>query len=182
MKLHDDVCAVLYTQDQLAARVRELGQQITRDYPDEQLLMVCTLRGASLFFCDLVRNIDLDVRLDFIATSSYGSGTESSGEVRLTKDLSSPIQGKNVIIVEDIIDSGLTLKYLKNLFEARSPRSIKICSLLDKPEGRKTDLVGDYIGFTIPNAFVVGYGLDYAEKYRNLPDVCILDPRIYTKQ
>lgn len=181
MKLHQDVCDILYTQDQLRERVAQLGAQITQDYQGEQVLMVCTLRGASIFFCDLVRQIDLDVRLDFIATSSYGSGTESSGEVRLNKDLSEPIQGKNVIIVEDIIDSGLTLKYLKNLFGARNPKSIKICSLLDKPEGRKTDLVGDYIGFTIPNAFVVGYGLDYAEKYRTLPDVCVLDPRIYTK-
>lgn len=181
MKLHQDVCEVLYTQDQLRERVAQLGAQIAQDYRGEQVLMVCTLRGASIFFCDLVRQIDLDVRLDFIATSSYGSGTESSGEVRLTKDLSEPIKGKNVIIVEDIIDSGLTLKYLKNLFLAREPKSVRICSLLDKPEGRKTELAGDYIGFTIPNAFVVGYGLDYAEKYRNLPDVCVLDPRIYTK-
>ena len=181
MKLHQDVCEVLYTAEQLQERVAQLGAQITRDYQGEQVLMVCTLRGASLFFCDLVRHIDLDVRLDFIATSSYGVGTETSGEVRLNKDLSEPIKGKNVIIVEDIIDSGLTLKYLKNLFEAREPKSVRICSLLDKPEGRKTDLKGDYIGYVVPNAFVVGYGLDYAEKYRNLPDVCVLDPRIYTK-
>ena len=181
MKLHQDVCEILYTQEQLAARVKELGEQITRDYQGEQILLVCTLRGASIFFCDLVRQIDLDVRIDFIATSSYGAGTESSGEVRLNKDLSEPIKDKHVIIVEDIIDSGLTLNYLKNLFAARGPKSIKICSLLDKPEGRRTQLVGDYIGFTIPNAFVVGYGLDYAEKYRNLPDVCVLAPRIYQK-
>lgn len=181
MKLHQDVCQVLYTEDQLKARVAELGAQITRDYEGQEVLMVCTLRGASVFYCDLIRHIDLDVQLDFIATSSYGSDTKSSGEVRLTKDLSSPITGKNVIIVEDIIDSGLTLKYLKRIFEARDAKSVRICSLLDKPEGRQTDIQGDYIGFTIPNAFVVGYGLDYAERYRNLPDVCVLDPRIYTK-
>ena len=181
MKLHQDVCEVLFTEAQLKARVAELGAQITRDYEGQEVLMVCTLRGASVFYSDLIRHIDLDIMLDFIATSSYGSDTKSSGEVRLTKDLSSPITGKNVIIVEDIIDSGLTLKYLKKIFEARDAKSVRICSLLDKPEGRQTDITGDYIGFTIPNAFVVGYGLDYAERYRNLPDVCVLDPRIYTK-
>lgn len=181
MKLHQDICEVLYTQEQLAKRVAELGAAITRDYEGEEVLMVCTLRGASVFFCDLIRHIDLDIQLDFIATSSYGVDTQSSGEVRLTKDLSTPIEGRNVIIVEDIIDSGLTLKYLKKMFEARNPKSVKICSLLDKPEGRRTDIEGDYIGFGIPNAFVVGYGLDYAERYRNLPEVCVLDPRIYTK-
>lgn len=181
MQLHQDVCEVLYTEEQLQKRVAELGAAITRDYQGEEVLMVCTLRGASIFFCDLIRHIDLDVKLDFIATSSYGTDTKSSGEVRLTKDLSGPIAGKNVIIVEDIIDSGLTLKYLKRLFEARAPKSIKICTLLDKPEGRKTVLEGDYVGFTVPDAFVVGYGLDYAERYRNLPDVCVLDPRVYTK-
>lgn len=181
MKLHQDVCEVLYTEAQLQQRVAELGAEITRDYEGEEVLMVCTLRGASIFYCDLIRHIDLDIKLDFIATSSYGLDTKSSGEVRLTKDLSTPIAGKHVIIVEDIIDSGLTLKYLKKLFEARNPKSVKICSLLDKPEGRQTELKGDYIGFEIPNAFVVGYGLDYAERYRNLPDVCVLDPRIYAK-
>ena len=181
MKLHQDICQVLYTEEQLKARVAELGAQITRDYEGQEVLMVCTLRGASVFYSDLIRHIDLDVQLDFIATSSYGSDTKSSGEVRLTKDLSSPITGKNVIIVEDIIDSGLTLKYLKKIFEARDAKSVRICSLLDKPEGRQTDIKGDYIGFTIPNEFVVGYGLDYAERYRNLPDVCVLDPRVYTK-
>lgn len=181
MKLHQDICKVLFTEQQLRQRVAELGAQITRDYQGEEVLMVCTLRGASIFFCDLIRQIDLDIKLDFIATSSYGLDTKSSGEVRLTKDLSSPIAGKHVIIVEDIIDSGLTLKYLKKLFEARNPASVRICSLLDKPEGRRTDIEGDYIGFIIPNAFVVGYGLDYAERYRNLPEVCVLDPRIYTK-
>lgn len=181
MKLHQDTCQILLTQQQIAQRVQQLGEQITKDYQGQTVLMVCTLRGASVFFSDLIRHIDLDVRLDFIATSSYGSGTKTSGEVRLVKDVSTPLADQNVIIVEDIIDSGLTLKYIKHLFEARNPKTLAICSLLDKPAGRHTQIAGDYIGFTIPNAFVVGYGLDYDQKYRNLPDVCVLDPRIYSK-
>lgn len=180
MKLHQDTCKVLFDQDTIARRVAELGKQITQDYQGKPLLLICTLRGASVFFSDLIRHIDLPLKIDFIATSSYGNSTTSSGEVRLIKDTSESLAGKDVIIVEDIIDSGLTLHYLKRLFGARDANSVKICSMLDKPEGRKIELIGDYIGFEVPNAFVVGYGLDYNEKYRNLPDICVLDPKIYS--
>lgn len=181
MQLYKDIQEILITKEQLAQRVKELGEQISADYKGKDLLLICTLRGASLFFCDLIRNIDVDLTIDFIATSSYEGGTSSSGEVKLTKDLSSPIEGKNVIIVEDIIDSGLTLKYVTRLLEARKPASLKICSLLDKPEGRTIDLEGDYIGFTIPKVFIVGYGLDYEERYRQLPEIGVLAPEAYTK-
>lgn len=181
MQLYNDIQEILITKEQLAQRIKELGEQISADYKGKDLLLICTLRGASLFFSDLIRNIDVDLTIDFIATSSYEGGTSSSGEVKLTKDLSSPIEGKNVIIVEDIIDSGLTLKYVTRLLEARRPASLKICSLLDKPEGRKIELQGDYIGFTIPKVFIVGYGLDYEERYRQLPEIGILSPEAYTK-
>ena len=180
MRLHQDTCQVLFDEATLVGRVAELGAEITRDYEGKDLLLICTLRGASVFFCDLIRHIDLPLKIDFIATSSYGASTQSTGEVRLVKDTSESLVGKDVIIVEDIIDSGLTLHYLKKLFEARETSSVKICSLLDKPAGRKVDIKGDYVGFEVPNAFVVGYGLDYNELYRNLPDVCVLDPKVYS--
>ncbi len=180
MNLHQDTCMVLFDQETIAKRVAELGRQITRDYQGKNLLMICTLRGASVFFCDLIRHIDLPLKIDFIATSSYGCSTTTSGEVRMIKDTSESVKGKDVVIVEDIIDSGLTLSFLKKMFEAREAASVKVCTMLDKPEGRKVDFKGDYVGFEVPNAFVVGYGLDYAEKYRNLPDVCVLDPKIYS--
>jgi len=180
MNLHQDTCRVLFDQETIAKRVAELGRQITRDYQGKNLLMICTPRGASVFFCDLIRQIDLPLKIDFIATSSYGCSTTTSGEVRMIKDTSESVKGKDVVIVEDIIDSGLTLSFLKKMFEAREAASVKVCTMLDKPEGRKVDFKGDYVGFEVPNAFVVGYGLDYAEKYRNLPDVCVLDPKIYS--
>lgn len=176
----DKIAKVLVSREQIAKRVKELGAQITEDYKGECVTLVCTLRGASIFFADLAREIDGDVVMDFISASSYGEGTTSSGEVKMIKDLSEPIKDKHVIIVEDIIDTGITLTYLKKLFEARSPRSLKICSLLDKPSRRKVELKGDYIGFEIPNEFVVGYGLDGPEqKMRNLKDVCVLAPEVY---
>lgn len=181
MNLYNDIKEVLFSREQIAQKVKELGQQISADYKGQDLVLVCVLRGASVFFSDLIREIDADLTIDFIATSSYGASTKTSGEVKMTKDLTSPIAGKHVIIVEDIVDSGLTLKYVKRLFEARNPASVKICAILDKPEGRKTELVPDYFGFTVPNVFIVGYGLDYAERYRQLPEVCILDPKVYTK-
>ena len=181
MKLYEEIKEVLFTKEQIAAKVKELGAQITADYQGKELVLVCVLRGASVFFSDLIREIDVDFTIDFIATSSYGASTKTSGEVKLTKDLTSPIAGKHVIIVEDIVDSGLTLKYVKRLLEARNPESVKICSILDKPEGRKTDLVPDYYGFTVPDVFIIGYGLDYAERFRQIPEVCILDPKVYTK-
>ena len=174
-----EIKKVLITKEEIAKRVAQLGEQISKDYRGEPITLVCTLRGASIFFADLAREIDGDVEMDFIAVSSYGAGTSSSGEVKMVKDLSAPIKDKNVIVVEDIIDTGITLNYLKKLLLARAPKSLKVCALLDKPSRRKVDFKGDYIGFEIENEFVVGYGLDYDEKMRNLKDVCVLAPEVY---
>lgn len=174
-----EIKKVLITKEEIAKRVSQLGEQISKDYRGEPITLVCTLRGASIFFADLAREIDGDVEMDFIAVSSYGAGTSSSGEVKMVKDLSAPIKDKNVIVVEDIIDTGITLNYLKKLLLARSPKSLKVCALLDKPSRRKVDFKGDYIGFEIENEFVVGYGLDYDEKMRNFKDVCVLAPEVY---
>lgn len=174
-----EIKKVLVSREEIAKRVAELGKQISEDYKGESVTLVCTLRGASIFFADLVREIEGDVEIDFIAVSSYGAGTKSSGEVKMIKDLSEPIKDKNVIIVEDIIDTGITLCYLKKLLLARAPKSLKVCSLLDKPSRRQVDFKGDYIGFEIENEFVVGYGLDYGEKMRNFKDVCVLAPEVY---
>lgn len=179
MELYKDVAKVLYDRETINKRVKELGIQISADYKGKNLLMVCILRGASVFFADLIREIDLDLEIDFMATSSYGSDTASSGEVKLQKDLNSPVAGRDIIIVDDIIDSGLTLNYLKKLLEAREPSSIKICALMNKPERKIADIDIDYVGFVVPNEFVVGYGLDYGEKYRQLPEVCVLSPDKY---
>ena len=178
--MHSDVQRILLSGDEIAERVAEIAETITRDYAGESVLMVGILRGAVVFFAELVKKIDLDLRFDFMVVSSYGSSTDSSGEVRIVKDLSQPIEGMNVIIVEDIIDTGYTLKNLMKLLRTRNPKSLKICALLDKPSRRKVELEGDYVGFKVPNEFVVGYGLDYNEKYRNLPDICILKPEIYS--
>ena len=178
--MHSDVQRILLSGDEIAERVTKIAETITRDYAGESVLMVGILRGAVVFFAELVKKIDLDLRFDFMVVSSYGSSTDSSGEVRIVKDLSQPIEGMNVIIVEDIIDTGYTLKNLMKLLRTRNPKSLKICALLDKPSRRKVELEGDYVGFKVPNEFVVGYGLDYNEKYRNLPDICILKPEIYS--
>ena len=177
--MHQDIEKVLFSEEQLKARVRELGEQITKDYAGEELVLVCILRGSYIFMADLSRAIDLPISADFIALSSYGKGTSSSGQVELRKDLSDPVEGKHLLIVEDILDSGNTLYYLTNLLKTRHPASVRICTLLNKPERREKDIHPDYTGFTIPDAFVVGYGLDYAEKYRNLPYVGILKPAVY---
>lgn len=174
-----DIEKVLISAEEIQKRTDEIAKQITEDYKGQEVIMICILRGATLFFADLVRKVELDVNFDFMDVSSYGAGVSSSGEVRIMKDISTPIKNKNVIIVEDIIDSGNTLYYLKRILTQRNPKSIKIASLLDKPERRESDIDGDYIGFTIPNDFVVGYGLDYDEKYRNLPDVCVLKAEVY---
>lgn len=174
-----EISKILVSKEQIAQRVKELGAQITKDYQGECVTLVCTLRGASIFFADLVREIEGDIVMDFISVSSYGAGTSSSGEVKMIKDLSEPIKDKHVIIVEDIIDTGITLSYLKRLLGARAPKSLKVCALLDKPSRRKVEFYGDYIGFEIPNEFVVGYGLDYNEKMRNFKDVCVLAPEVY---
>ncbi|MBQ9114817.1 MAG: hypoxanthine phosphoribosyltransferase [Clostridia bacterium] len=179
--MHKDIEKILVTKEQIAARVKEIGEQITRDFEGESVLMVGILRGAVVFFSELVKNVDLDVRFDFMVVSSYGASSVTSGEVRIIKDISQPIEGMNVLIIEDIIDTGHTLKNLKKLLLTRNPKSLKIVSLLDKPSRRQVEMEGDYIGFEVPNEFVVGYGLDYGEKYRNLPEIGVLKPEIYTK-
>ena len=172
---------LLVTREELTRRVAELGEAITRDYAGEPIVAVCILKGAAVFFTDLIRTIDLPMSIDFMAISSYGNSTKSSGVVRINKDLDKDITGKHVLVVEDIIDSGLTLSFLRDNLLSRGAKSLKICTLLDKPERRKVDLTVDYKGFVIPDEFVVGYGLDYAEKYRNLPDIGVLRPEIYAK-
>ncbi len=181
-ELYQDLDRILLTKDEIAAKIRELGQQITKDYQGKKPVLVCILKGASVFFADLIREIDLPLTLDFMAISSYGSATKTSGVVRILKDLDNDILGKDVIIVEDIVDSGITLSYLKKILMQRGAGSLKIAALLDKPARRKVkDLRVDYMCFDIPDAFVVGYGLDYDQTYRNLPDIGILSPRIYEK-
>ncbi len=180
--IHDeDIDHILLTEQQIAHRVKELGQQISQDYQGQELLVVGILKGAVVFYSDLIRQINLPVRLDFMVVSSYGSSTDSSGVVRILKDLSQDIQGKHVLVVEDILDTGLTLHYLTNILKHRSPASIEICTLMDKPERRKADIHAKYIGFAIPDAFVVGYGLDYDEKYRNMPSVGVLKEEVYQR-
>ncbi len=177
----NDVKEVLYSAETLAKRVNELGKQIEVDYAGKDLLVIGVLKGANIFMGDLIRQINLPIQMDFIAASSYGSSTESSGVVKIIKDLDYSIEGKHVLIVEDIIDTGLTLRYLEDNFRSRRPASLEICTLLDKPERRKADIVVKYIGYQIPDEFIVGYGIDYAEKYRNLPYVATLKPEVYTK-
>lgn len=181
-KLYQDLKPeLLVSSDELKQRVAEMGRQIAQDYQGEPIVAVCILKGAAIFFSDLIREIDLPMSIDFMAISSYGSSTKSSGVVRINKDLDKDITGKHVLVVEDIIDSGLTLSFLRENLLTRGAKSIKICTLLDKPDRRKVDLKVDYKGFVIPDEFVVGYGLDYAEKYRNLPDIGVLRPEIYAK-
>ena len=177
--MHKDVEQILYTEEDLRKRVKELGCQITADYAGREPLLISVLRGAYIFMADLTRSINLDVTVDFMSVSSYGAGTVSSGQVEIKKDLSASIEGRDLIIVEDILDSGNTLYYLINVLRARKPASVRICTLMDKPERRNKPIKADYVGFTIPDAFVVGYGLDYAEKYRNLPYVGVLKPSVY---
>lgn len=177
----NDVKEVLYSENDLALRVKELADAIQSDYRDKELLVIGVLKGANIFMGDLIRKIELPIQIDFIAASSYGSSTESSGVVKIVKDLDYSIEGKHVLIVEDIIDSGLTLKYLEENFLSRKPASLEICTLLDKPERRKANIAVKYVGFEIPDEFIVGYGIDYAEKYRNLPYVATLKPEVYTK-
>jgi hypoxanthine phosphoribosyltransferase len=170
---------VLIPEDRLQQRIAELGAQISRDYSGQDLLLLAVLKGSVLFLSDLMRRISVPHAIDFMATSSYGASTESSGIVRILKDLDEPIQGRNVLIVEDIIDTGHTLDYLLRLLRARMPQSLRICTLLNKPDRREVDVHVDYIGFDIPNEFVLGYGLDYGELYRNLPYVAVLAPHVY---
>lgn len=165
---------VLISRARIARRVRELGQQITHDFRGEPVLLVGVLKGACLFLADLSRAIALDATFDFLAAGSYGHSAQTSGQVRLLKDLDASIEGRNVILVEDILDTGVTLNYLVRLLRERQPRALRVAALLDKVERRKQPFEADYVGFRIPNRFVVGYGLDYAERYRNLRDICVL--------
>ena len=167
---------VLYSRQQIVERVAEMGAQITQDMKGEKLVMVGVLKGAAPFLADLARAVQADATFDFVATSSYGQGQRSSGAVKLIKDLDEPIEGKNVLMVEDILDTGLTLSYLRKLFMQQKPKSLRIAVLLDKPSRRIEKIEADYVGFSIPNLFVIGYGMDYAERYRNLPDICVMTP------
>jgi len=179
---HHDIASVLLDEQQIKARIHELGQQIEHDYAGiDDLLLVGVLKGSVMFIVDLARALKRHVAIDFIAISSYGHATETSGVVRMLKDLDTDIGGKHVLIVEDIVDSGLTLAYLRESLQRRNPASLKICALLNKPDRRTADVRIDYCGFDIPNEFVVGYGLDYAERYRNLPYIGVLRPEVYTR-
>lgn len=177
--MNKDIKKILIEEKELQAKVAELGAKITEDYKDKDLLIVCVLKGAVIFVSDLIRKIELPLDIDFMAISSYGANTKSSGVVRILKDLNVSIEGKHVLIVEDIIDSGLTLAYLMENLKSRGPASVEICTILDKKERRTTNLDIKYTGFVVPDEFVVGYGLDYAEKYRNLPYIAVLKEEIY---
>ena len=175
----NDIEKIFFSAEEIGEKVRELGLQITADYKDKNPVLIGVLKGSFVFMADLMRNIDLKCDVEFLAVSSYGSGTISTGAVKITKDLNYDIENRHIIIIEDILDSGVTLSYLQNYLNARSPASISICTLLDKPTRRKADINADYVGFTCPDAFIVGYGLDYAEHYRNLPYIGVLKPEIY---
>jgi hypoxanthine phosphoribosyltransferase len=176
-----DVETILFDKEVLANRIQELGEEISKDFAGEEVLLVGILKGASVFLSDLVRKISLPAYIDFMVVSSYGNSAETSGVVRIIKDLDENIEGKNVIVVEDIIDTGLTLAYLNQNLLSRHPKSLKICTLLDKPTRREKEINIDYRGFEVPDEFIIGYGIDYAEKYRNLPFVGILKREVYEK-
>lgn len=178
--LQKDIEEILISEERLQEKARELGETLTNDYKDKYPLAIGVLKGAMPFMGDLMKRFDGYVEMDFMDVSSYGNATVSSGEVKIIKDLNASVEGRDLLIIEDIIDSGLTLSYLVDLFKYRKANSIKIVTLLDKPSGRKVDLKADYIGFEVPDAFVVGYGLDFAEKYRNLPYIGVLKPEVYS--
>jgi hypoxanthine phosphoribosyltransferase len=178
--MHPDLDHIVLTEDEIKRRVAELGEEISRDYGEESVLLIAVLRGAALFVADLAREITSPIEIDFMAVSSYGSSTESSGVVRIIKDLEELIEGRNVIVVEDIIDTGLTLKYLLKNLASRKPKTLEIVALLYKKDKQRVPISCKYVGFDVPDEFVVGYGLDYAENYRNLPYIGVLRPEIYT--
>ncbi len=177
--MHDDIEKILFTPQQIAARVQELGAEIARDYAGREPHLVTIVKGSIPFIADLMRALDVPLSLDLIGVASYGAGTTSSGEVRLTKDLDDSIEGRHVLVVEDIIDTGLTLAYVLRNLRQRAPASVRVVTFLDKPSGRGTQIDADYVGFTIPDAFVIGYGLDWNQRYRNLPYVGILKRDVY---
>lgn len=179
--MKEDIKEILITEEEIQAKVHELGKILTEEYAGKFPLVVGILKGALPFMADLTKRIETPIEIDFMDVSSYGTGTVTSGEVKIEKDLNTSVEGRHVLLIEDVIDSGLTLSYLVRLFHYRKAKSVKVVTLLDKPQGRKVDLVPDLTGFTIPDEFVVGYGLDYAEKYRNLPYIGVLKPEIYER-
>lgn len=179
MEMLEDIEDVLFTERQIAVMVERIGQEISRDYKGKNLLLISVLKGSVVFMADLMRSISIPARIDFMAVSSYGFGVKTSGVVKINMDLNLPLEGYDIVVVEDILDSGKTLHYLMELLEGRGPNSIRVCTLFDKPERREVDVQASYVGSVIPDAFIVGYGLDYAEKYRNLPFVGILKPQVY---
>ncbi len=182
MSMHNDIQKVLVTEDQLRDRVKELGAQISKDYAGKDLLLVSILKGAVVFMADLMRAVEIPCEIDFMVVSSYGgANTTTTGLVKIIKDLDADLSGKDVLIVEDILDTGVTLSKLVPMLKLRNPNSVKICTVMDKPSRRKADIRADYTGFQVPDEFVVGYGLDYDEKYRNLPYVGVLKPEVYSK-
>ena len=181
-RMQDDILKVLLSEEQIAEKVAQIGRQITEDYRDKNLLMVSVLKGSVVFMADLMRAVSIPCNIDFMVVSSYGgSNTTTSGLVKIIKDLDGDLSGKDVLIVEDILDTGVTLSNLVPMLKMRNPNSVKICTILDKPSRRKADIQPDYEGFQVPDEFVVGYGLDYDEKYRNLPYVGVLKPEVYEK-
>lgn len=178
--LHNDIKQIYFTEETLKERVHEIGAQMAEEYADKNPIIVSVLKGSFVFMADLVREMNIFCQVDFMTVSSYGNGTKTTGAVKILKDLSYDIENRHLIIVEDILDSGVTLSYLKNYLSMRNPASIKICTLLDKPARRKADIAADYVGFICPDDFIVGYGLDYAEKYRNLPYIGGLKPEVYS--
>lgn len=181
MSMHDDIKTVLVSEEALQAKVAELGAQISKDYQGKNLVLVSILKGSVVFMADLMRAVSIPCSIDFMVVSSYGSGTMTTGLVKIIKDLDEDLSGKDVLIVEDILDTGVTLSNLVPMLKMRNPNSVKICTILDKPSRRKADVQPDYEGFQVPDEFVVGYGLDYDEKYRNLPYIGVLKPEVYAK-
>ncbi len=181
MSMMDDIERILISTEELRETVNKIGAQISRDYEGKNLVLVSILKGSLVFMADLMRAITIPCEIDFMSVSSYGSGVKTSGVVKIIKDLDENLEGKDILLVEDILDSGKTLSYISSLLAARNPASIRICTLLDKPERREADVTADYSGFPVPDEFVVGYGLDYAQKYRNVPYIGVLKPEIYTK-
>lgn len=179
--MREDIKEILFTQEDLKAITKELGEKVTRDYKDKKLYLVTILKGAVVFLTDFMRNVDLPCEVDFMVVSSYGSGVTSSGNVKIIKDLDVPLEDKDILVVEDILDSGNTLKFVVDMIKKRHPKSVEVCALLDKPSRRIADIQAKYVGREIPDEFVVGYGLDYDEKYRNLPYLGVLKPEVYTK-
>ncbi len=180
--MHSDISEILYSEEQIQEKIKQLGEVLTQDYKDRNPLVICILKGAIIFMADLIKQMKIPLEIDFMAISSYGNSSKSSGIVKIIKDLDVSVEGRDVLIVEDIIDSGLTLTYLIDVLERRSALSVNVVTLFDKPENRQAEIEAEYTGFILPDSFVVGYGLDYAEKYRNLPYIGVLKQEIYANE